>query len=44
VSGQPSLSLSGRAAELAEAMGVKRVQLSLTHTRELALAVVVVED
>jgi holo-[acyl-carrier protein] synthase len=43
-SGKPSLHLSGRAAELAGAMGVKRIQLSLTHSRELAIAVVVVED
>ena len=43
-SGRPTLHLSGRAAELAEAMGVRRVQLSLTHSRELALAVVVAED
>src|ERR1700753_134528 len=43
-SGEPSLYLSGRAAELAEAMGVRRIQLSLTHSREFALAVVVVES
>ncbi|NYF88249.1 holo-ACP synthase [Tunturiibacter empetritectus] len=43
-SGKPTLHLSGRAAELAKAMGVRRVQLSLTHSRELAMAVVVVED
>jgi holo-[acyl-carrier protein] synthase len=43
-SGRPTLHLSGRAAELAAAMGVRRVQLSLTHSRELAMAVVVVED
>ncbi|MEO6805264.1 MAG: holo-ACP synthase [Edaphobacter sp.] len=43
-SGRPTLHMSGRAAELAEAIGVKRVQLSLTHSRELALAVVVAED
>ena len=43
-SGRPTLHLSGRAAELAEAMGVRRLQLSLTHSRELALAVVVAED
>jgi holo-[acyl-carrier protein] synthase len=43
-SGQPTLHLSGRAAELAGAMGVRRMQLSLTHSRELAMAVVVVED
>jgi len=43
-SGRPTLHLSGRAGELAEAMGVRRIQLSLTHSRELAVAVVVVED
>jgi holo-[acyl-carrier protein] synthase len=43
-SGRPSLHLSGRAAELAEAMGVRKIQLSLTHSRDLALAVVVVEN
>ncbi|MGF7181665.1 holo-ACP synthase [Tunturiibacter psychrotolerans] len=43
-SGRPTLHLSGRAAELAGAMGVRRLQLSLTHSRELAMAVVVVED
>ena len=43
-SGRPTLHLSGRAAELAEAMGVRRVQLSLTHSRELAIATVVAED
>ncbi len=42
--GRPTLHLSGRAAELAGAMGVRRMQLSLTHSRELAMAVVVVED
>jgi holo-[acyl-carrier protein] synthase len=43
-SGRPTLHMSGRAAELAAAMGVRRIQLSLTHSREFALAVVVVED
>jgi holo-[acyl-carrier protein] synthase len=42
--GRPTLHLSGRAAELAGAMGVRRLQLSLTHSRELAMAVVVAED
>jgi holo-[acyl-carrier protein] synthase len=43
-SGRPSLHLSGRAGELAGAMGVKRIQLSLTHSRDLAMAVVVAEN
>jgi holo-[acyl-carrier protein] synthase len=42
-SGKPSLVLSGRAAELAAGLGVARISLSLTHTRELAMAVVVME-
>jgi holo-[acyl-carrier protein] synthase len=43
-SGKPSLHLSGRAAQLAGGVGVRRIQLSLTHSRELAMAVVVMED
>jgi holo-[acyl-carrier protein] synthase len=43
-SGRPALHFSGRAAELAAGIGVKKVQLSLTHSRELAMAVVVAED
>jgi holo-[acyl-carrier protein] synthase len=42
-SGKPTLSLSGKAAELAGTMGIRRVELSLTHSRELAMAVVLVE-
>ena len=41
---RPTLHLSGRAAERAAAMGVRRVQLSLTHSHALAMAVVVVEE
>ena len=41
---RPTLHLSGRAAERAAAMGVKRVQLSLTHSQTVAMAIVVVED
>jgi len=43
-SGRPSLRFHGRAAELAERMGVMRSALSLTHTGELAMASVVLED
>ena len=43
-SGRPTLHLAGRAAELGKAMGVRRVQLSLTHSRDLAMAVVLMED
>jgi len=41
---RPTLHFSGRAGELAGAMGVRRAQLSLSHSRKLAIAVVVVED
>ncbi len=40
---RPELYLSGRAAELAAGMGIVRVSLSLTHTRGLAMAVVIAE-
>jgi holo-[acyl-carrier protein] synthase len=40
---RPTLHLSGRAEELAQSMGVRQVQLSLTHSRQLAMAVVVAE-
>jgi holo-[acyl-carrier protein] synthase len=42
-SGRPGLLLSGVAREIAEGLGVKKVHLSLTHTKETALAVVVLE-
>lgn len=41
---RPTLHLSGRASERAAAMGVRGLQLSLTHSQTLALAVVVAED
>jgi holo-[acyl-carrier protein] synthase len=41
---RPMLRFSGRALELAEELGVRRVQLSLTHSRDVAMAMVVVED
>lgn len=42
-SGQPELRLSGSAARRAEALGVKAMHLSLSHEREVAGAVVVLE-
>jgi len=41
--GRPVLALSGRAAERAKQLGVARICLSLTHSRDTALAVVVME-
>ena len=41
---RPTLHLSGRAAELAARLGVRHLALSLSHTRELAIAIVVAED
>jgi len=43
-SGEPSLVITGRAAELAVAHGVKRWHLSLTHTERSATAFVVAES
>ena len=42
--GRPTLELSGRAAERAREIGVASVSLSLTHSKDIALAVVVMED
>src|SRR6202162_5920540 len=42
-SGKPVLRLHGEAAKIAERMGVKAVQLSITHTSELAMAHVILE-
>lgn len=41
---RPELELHGRAAERAQRMGVRRISLSLTHSRDMALAVVILED
>ncbi len=43
-SGRPVLRLSGRAAEVAAALKVRRIALSLTHTAEHGMAFVVIED
>ena len=42
-SGRPTLTFHGRAAEVAAKLGVRSVALSLTHTKEQALAMVILE-
>jgi holo-[acyl-carrier protein] synthase len=42
--GRPTLVFHGRAAEMALSLGAARAVLSLTHTRDLAMASVVLED
>ena len=43
-SGRPTLHFHGKAAELAGKLGVERVVLSITHTKEQALAMVILEN
>ncbi len=43
-SGRPTLTFHGKAAEIAERMGVRRVSLSITHTAAMAMAMVVLES
>ncbi|MDE1154796.1 MAG: holo-ACP synthase [Acidobacteriaceae bacterium] len=40
---RPELVLHGRAREIADRLGIQRLNLSLSHSRELAIAVVVAE-
>ncbi len=42
--GRPTLAFTGRAAEFAERLGMKRASLSLSHTAEHAIAQVILED
>jgi holo-[acyl-carrier protein] synthase len=42
--GRPSLAFHGRAAEYAKRLGVQNAVLSLTHSRDTAMASVVLED
>jgi holo-[acyl-carrier protein] synthase len=42
--GRPTLQFHGRAAEFAVRLGAGRAALSMTHTAELAMASVVLED
>jgi holo-[acyl-carrier protein] synthase len=41
--GPPTLHLAGRAREIADRLGIARLSLSLTHSRDLALAVAIAE-
>jgi holo-[acyl-carrier protein] synthase len=41
---KPGVHLSGRTAQFAEKIGAGRIELSMTHSRELAAAVAVVVD
>lgn len=43
-SGKPELSLTGRAQELAEQLGVARMQISISHADHYAMAQVVFES
>jgi len=43
-SGRPTLLLHGTVLQVANALGVKRISVSLTHTKKLAFAVVILED
>jgi holo-[acyl-carrier protein] synthase len=43
-SGKPTLRFHGVAGEIARKLGVKNVSLSLTHTAELGMAHVILED
>jgi holo-[acyl-carrier protein] synthase len=42
--GRPTISFHGKAAEVASKLGAKRVALSLSHTKQLAIAQVILED
>jgi holo-[acyl-carrier protein] synthase len=42
-SGRPTLAFHGKAAELAEKMGVRNIALSMTHTSVQAMAQVILE-
>jgi len=42
--GKPQVNLSGRVAERASSMGIRRIHVSITHTRNLAVASVVATD
>jgi holo-[acyl-carrier protein] synthase len=43
-SGKPTLRLQGVAASVAERLGVRNISLSMTHTADMAMAQVILED
>jgi holo-[acyl-carrier protein] synthase len=43
-SGRPTLTFHGTAAEIAQRLGVRNISLSLTHTAEQAMALVILES
>jgi len=43
-SGRPTLALKGEAKKIADALGVKNIAVSITHTAEQAIAQVIFED
>jgi len=43
-SGKPTLQLSGRAAQRARQLGVATINLSLTHSKDIAMAFVIMEN
>jgi len=42
--GRPTLKLHGEAARIADQLGVKLISLSITHTAQLGMAQVILED
>ena len=42
--GRPTMSFHGKAAEFAARLGVRNIALSLTHTKEQAMAQVILEN
>ena len=42
-SGKPSIELRRKASEIADGMGVKRIHVSLTHTDDCAVGMVILE-
>lgn len=42
--GQPRMTLTGRAGEIAEGLGSRRIHVSLTHDAGMAVAMVILED